>query len=513
MKKSTRLFHLIKSLTMSEKRYFKIYSSLQSGDKVYLKLFRAIDKQENYDEAAIRKMYHKELFVKQLSLTKIYLYNLILKSLSVDHSGISEDAMIMKHLRYVEILYKKKLYDQGADILSKAKRLAYYYENHILLMEILKQERQLMRENNFRGISGNDLEKHYQEESRTLARINNVREYRHLLARFYIHYKKEGHARDPDQLKKFKTIMENPLLKDENKAIGYEGKNLFYLIKGSYYYIISDYENAQLYTNKRVKLIEAYPDKLKRNVIVYLTAINNLIVACINLKKFDQCLYLTRKLRSLPERLKIKQTRDLEVEIFGLTYSNETDIYIKSGHFIKGLALIKPVERGLTKYGDIINDRHKICCHYNITYLYFGAQQYKKSLQQINTILNDPAMTGFVDIYSSARLLNLLIHYELGHNDLVENFINSAKRFLKKKSRFYQLEYIVLKMMVKLSKNPEKEQMMHVLKSAKNEMLVLTRDVNEIRVFDYFDFISWLESKIENRSFADIVREKTTSYI
>ena len=39
-------------------------------------------------------------------------------------------------------------------------------------------------------------------------------------------------------------------------------------------------------------------------------------------------------------------------------------------------------------------------------------------------------------------------------------------------------------------------------------MLLLSKDPYESRAFEHFDFISWLESKIEKRPFVEIVREK-----
>ena len=73
MKPSNNLFLLIKSMTMSEKRFFKLYSSSGSGDKIYLKLFDALEKQQQYDEASIKKIFGREAFIKQLTFTKNYL--------------------------------------------------------------------------------------------------------------------------------------------------------------------------------------------------------------------------------------------------------------------------------------------------------------------------------------------------------------------------------------------------------------------------------------------------------
>ena len=52
---SIKLFHLIKSLTGSEKRYFKLFVK-DTGGKTskYIQLFEAIEKQETFDDEALR---------------------------------------------------------------------------------------------------------------------------------------------------------------------------------------------------------------------------------------------------------------------------------------------------------------------------------------------------------------------------------------------------------------------------------------------------------------------------
>jgi D-tyrosyl-tRNA(Tyr) deacylase len=89
MKASDSLFRLIKSLSKNEKGYFKKMAEALagSGGSNYLLLFDAIDKQNEFDEAAIIKKYSKENFVKNLSVTKRNLTDLILKALRLYQSS------------------------------------------------------------------------------------------------------------------------------------------------------------------------------------------------------------------------------------------------------------------------------------------------------------------------------------------------------------------------------------------------------------------------------------------
>ena len=55
MTKKGNLFHLTKSLSKSEKRYFKTSLGEKTVNKNYVKLFNIINKQTEYDENEIRK--------------------------------------------------------------------------------------------------------------------------------------------------------------------------------------------------------------------------------------------------------------------------------------------------------------------------------------------------------------------------------------------------------------------------------------------------------------------------
>ena len=110
MKTSTELFELIKSLTKTEKRYFKLSASgFKKEDNNYLKLFNALDKQSEYDEKKIVAQFPEEKFIKELRVTKKYLYKLITRSLISYHEESSVNSKLKYYLRCAEVLFEKGL--------------------------------------------------------------------------------------------------------------------------------------------------------------------------------------------------------------------------------------------------------------------------------------------------------------------------------------------------------------------------------------------------------------------
>src|SRR5690606_41275044 len=50
--------------------YFKMFASMRKGEKKYLLLFDAIDRQEVYDETALKEEFRNERFVRQLGVAR-----------------------------------------------------------------------------------------------------------------------------------------------------------------------------------------------------------------------------------------------------------------------------------------------------------------------------------------------------------------------------------------------------------------------------------------------------------
>lgn len=115
------LFVLIQSLTKEEKRYFKLFAQNSGGQSDnYLKLFDAIDKQTEYDEEELkRKLQRQKVDVRHFAAHKVYLYQLILKCLQLFYQEASAEEEILSGLKYLKILFRKRLMEQAQVLLDK----------------------------------------------------------------------------------------------------------------------------------------------------------------------------------------------------------------------------------------------------------------------------------------------------------------------------------------------------------------------------------------------------------
>ncbi|MDF2436082.1 MAG: hypothetical protein K0Q95_458 [Bacteroidota bacterium] len=498
------LARLINSLSKGEKRYFTMFSSFQSGDKDYLKLFETVDKLGDYDEEKIKKALKGEEFLKRLPSVKNYLYSQILKSLRLNYIGSTIDSELKEMIEEVNILYEKRLFKQCQRILDKAKTLAESNEQTLSLIELnLLEEKVLIEVLNLDKFE-KSLNTTLDEELRLLDKQRNTAQYRNLYNRIVLLNKKIKEARTAEELQQFNEIIEHPLMRSFENAKTFDAKNYFYLIHLNYSHAKGDNQAGLKIAQKQLELLESFPQRLAEKPKMYIAALNNVLLGQIHVHQYDKFDETLQKLRAIPLK-----SANIEVNRFVSSHIFEMVMYLDSGEFSKSVPVRESILKGLEKYKDKINTIEEITLLYNVFYSYFGTGEFSKALGIINKLLNEYQKELRYDIQSAVRILNLILHYELGNNSLLEYNAVSAYRFLYKSKRLYKLENIVLNYIRKKMHHvytPKDE--VEAFIDLRKDFMELIDDPYEKKAFEYFDYISWFDSRIEKRSFEEIVKEK-----
>jgi len=498
------LLRLVLSLSKSEKRYFKMFTSLQSGEKSYLKLFEYIEKTGEYDEEKIKKIFKEEDFIKRLPAVKNYLYGQILKSLRVIYSGNTVQSELKEMIEDISILYEKRLYKQCLKIIEKAKDLAKLNESLLQQMEINLLEQKVQMEVLNLDKFEKTLETSLDEDIKLLELQTNVVQYSNLYNQIVLINKKIKEARTEEELEQFDKIINHPLMRSVSLAKSFDSKYCFYQTHLIYNHAKGDNQASLEIAQKQMELLEEYPQKINETPKIYVTTLNNILLGHIhthNYKNFDRIL---TKLRAFPLR-----SLNIETNRFVSSYIFEMVMYLDTGEFTKSIAIREDIIKGIEKYKDKINAIEEITLLYNLFYSYFGTGEYSKALGIINKLLNEYQKELRYDVQSAVRILNLILHYELKNTSLMEYNAISAYRFLYKSKRLYKLEKIVLDFIRKKMHHiyTPKDQIEAFIELRK-EFLELAEHPYEKKAFEYFDYISWLDSHIEKKTFEEIIKEK-----
>jgi hypothetical protein len=506
MKPSTELFSLIKSLTKSEKRFFKLNSSLQTGDKNYLKIFDFIEKQKKYDEEELKNHFNQEVFVKHLPSEKNHLYKLLLKSLRAYYSDRTVSSQLKQEIKNVEILYKKALYKECNKFVKRAKILAQKYEKFYYWFELINWEKKLLEEAYESGVFSTDLDELIEEETRVIEKLRNLAEYHILYSKINFIFRSGGFTRNEKEREIVAEIADYHLIKGKNTALSIRATTICYYIKGLCAASIRDYEDALINFKKTKAVMEAnqhIKDDLQTR---YIYTLNFLLHCYIDSYKFKQADEVVSQLKALQDD-KDYNSLDSIVRLFTSIYIGQMQMYNRQGKFAESLALIPSIEEGIENYGDKINKEKLLLFTYNTAYANFGVGEYRVALRHINEVLNDNEKMLRQDIYSFARIFNLIIHFELSNHGFLKYDMKSTARYLKKHEKDYEVEKLFMSEMRNLSKVEDVTDQKNVLIEFDSKLEKLLKIEREDVILEYIDLKSWLRSKIDGISFSDAIQK------
>jgi hypothetical protein len=494
---SKDLYKLIKSLRKNEKGYIQKHAfSKGDGELKFIRLFRAIDRQEEYDES---KLLNSEKYILQLPRMKIYLYERILDT--IDSYYVKEVSVIFlrKILNRVNLLFDKGLYNSCIKQLHKAKALANRNEQFTYVIETLQLERELMIE--LQDLSHFDKLK--EEENEAQEKLENLIWYRNVYDKITKLYSETILIRSAKDEQLFLKLLPESKFGKEEYAFSMRAKIYQLKAYAKYLSALDDKVQYLKFARRAVALMEEDQEFINQNILEYIKVLNNLIVTLSENNYVDEYEVTLKKLSNLSLRYKGARTEKIRSIIHMRVVVRQFYHHIFHKEFDLTKNLVNEFERCLRVYHHLIANVHRQFFLYALSYIYFIHGKYKQALKWNNEILNQPLSSDVKIFYGYAKLLNILIHFELGNLELAESLIPSTIRFLSSKTVAYDLEKSFIKF---LKRKIIRIDSLTLQRKRWNELLVhIKRDFDpmEYKIMIYFDFIAWVESKINGVSFLE----------
>lgn len=504
---SEDVFTLIKSLSKPEKRYFRFYASMGNTNEnmIYLKLFDAIETQKNYNEKKLLKKI-PELKPIRISAQKNYLGELILESLQWYHSQRSVNAKLRSFISNIEILFSKRLFKQCSKQIVKAKELAQHYEKHQQLSELIQWEEKVISSTLSSAQDGARINKLLAENISLIEMTQTEARYKLLIDKFFDLFRREGSFSGKETKERLRKLIQHPLLKKYPRS--FHERNLYHRIFQVYYYMSDNWKKYNESLQLIIKDFESNPQQIEESPVVYLNTLNNYMISSRNTHTEKEFNVTLQKVNRIEQNSTYANNKNVRIALL-LCHVTELDTYSMKGEFKKGIPLSARIEETLGKQGEMENKIRRVPIYYAFAYNYFGAGNFKRTLFWVNKILNDPDTNIRNDFQVFTRLLNILTHFELGNEKELEYFTRSTYRFLLRIKREHKIEGIILRFIRKKIHNANsKKELLTAFGELKSQIEMLAQDPAEEEALRYFDFVSWLESKIQGKDFAEVVKEK-----
>jgi hypothetical protein len=488
MKATNDLHQLIRSMSMSEKRYFKIHASRHViGDSNnYIRLFDAIERQSVYDEDELRKKFANESFIRHLASEKHYLYNQVLDSLNYynrNKTYLSRHSAIVSTL---EILLNRGLYDQCRKLIKKAKKESYELEKFSTLLMFIRCEIVIdIKDEDERGINRNINES---------IRISDVMRSQLALMQtaFTIQIRIDKGTATLDWCDEMEEALEN----------AYPARPEINSFWSRYYYqsgiaLLSAVRNDQ---SRRYecfkeikKLMDASPQFIVEIPGIYHLNSNNLVNVMFYLKKYGEAEALISQQRRFLNENGLRQPSLARV-VFINTCESELFLYYKTKRPAAGAAMMKKIESEVKKMdnsqGPILYD---LLFFMAVTELV--SRNYKNATRWLNRILNtDEKVNLRKELIANSRLLFLIVLFE-SHDKLFENRLVAMKRYLAHEPQFV-LHSMMTDILRLLAEGSFTEKKKSTIKKLFSEIRKESKRATQATLNKQFDFYEWAEQAI-----------------
>lgn len=500
------VFELIKSMNKAEKRNFKLYATRQGDpqDSKFIALFDCLDGIELYDEEKILQRCGN-IKKEQLPNMKAHLYKQLLVSLrmlNVRHSALLE---LQEQIDFVRILLDRGMCNHASRLLDKAAARADELEQNVMMLQIIELRKQV-QEDNASGEMTNLATAANRRMIDVCNRLQTANQLSSLAIRLYALHLQLGYARSQKDLDLLNLYFKPRLDIYSGRRLSFTERFYFYQAMAWYHYVRHNFANAYRYGRAWIDMFEEQPQMKEVMYDSYLRGYS----------RFLEGMYLMRKYS-----LFVRTIADFERESRVVGSLNENAVMISQqilftarinkcileGAFKEGLWKARSVDGYLKRYGKYLNIYDRMMLDYKIASLYFGDGNYLKCIEYLDGIIavKDPQIRRDLQCY--ARMLNIVASYEAGIDSNLDYQIRSVSSFIVKMRDMTDMKREIFAFFRKLYNLPESQ--------LKKEFGVLYRNLKpydvhpyERRTFYYLDLISWLKSKISERNFGDIVRER-----
>ncbi len=485
---STLVFDIICSMSQAEKRYFRRYSTLHSETKEnkYVQLFDYMDGAKQYDASALKV----KLGAKYYAQEKRHLYTKLLDALREFHKNKGAEANSSKLIAYHLLLLDKGLTQQAAKELEKAKMLAIEKERHYDLIKLMQMETGLLREETDLNILDSHLLEQRRQLSVSMLILDKELQYEQEYLNIVKWNKEIEFARTERELKALRSILSKPIFKEEPITISTKSRIYFHYTKGLFYFFNGAFNESISHFEQQLNLFHAYPHTATDHPKMYARSIGNYCLLNIKLGDEAKCIMGLNYLKTMPFTTLSTAKYSMYLEyMLGLM------LPVKINQYEKAISHIEThsVQFNLldTAYKEWYLEWVYVC--FNSVAAYMGIGEYKLALKHLNHYLNTADPNLKQDVYCIGRVVNLLIHFELNNRDLLEYILESTYKYLKGKNRLFGFEKAIISF-IKASLNAGLEsERKNLFASLRKQLVPLKNDRFEKNVFEYFDFIGWID--------------------
>ncbi len=421
---SDQLYRLVKSLDVNEKRYLTIYTDqLQQRrfTKTYRKLLRELEQMDVYDEPALQSAV-QAASPEQFKRMKHYAFETTLRSLENFHATGTPETIILRKFMQAEILLRKKQFDALRRSVEQAYRLCLEHDKLLFLPVCIDWQLRIglleprSKKNDTVAAAAITSTLQHVEQWLQIRRYN-------VATWKLLNREKPATAAELNQVRKWIAVIQKTV---RGRSMEFTLMREYCQTMSSCYRLLSDWKNSLKYRQLFAEQMEADRRHLLSRSFEYITALNNIFVAGMQLQKSGNEQYIekaTRFYRSIPKRKLTARINDTYVNLL----NNQVAFLLKKRHGQQAYEQCRTIQQTIIRQDYRFSNSIVLIflMNYTVASVYTG--KFREALRQHHA---RRAMLTLFD--PETELLGLVIYYELSDYELLLYRIRSLRKQLKK---------------------------------------------------------------------------------
>lgn len=497
MLRNSDLFALIKSLDLNERRYLVKTGRKEPGNEIgYVEILQSLAALNEYSEEAAKNIISLYSKSDKTDVKKHYLYYWILRKLhEFNYARYKETA----DLNNVKVLIDRSLYEQAARIIPAIKKKFISSESYPELLILLELELKIIpfaRKSNpaivLEEVQG------YSKQYADLKTLQLIRFKLRKILDINIFVRSEADKKHIDKI--IDDIFKLSINKTSGNLLQYNFNIILYWKHAT----ANDWENGFRFAYQNYQLlcagdsqIRSFPDE---TIHSFFNVLNTSFVA-------GKDIY-SKVLREFRKNILKLQTNRLRNDSLFFIHLSQLIHFNQNFHSAQSSAFIQ-------ECFDFINHNRNQISRVRLNNFYFDLakslfylKEYKQSFSVLNDIYQNLNISGHTrDFYTHSRILFCLCCFEKEESELMRSSARSAEEYMKRNEIYYRFEKRFVGFIVRdlfRFETMRNNQKLQKLDNLKKDLLQIFESPYEKTVLNYFDYIYWVNLKIEQMNIQKI---------
>ncbi len=508
MSKYTSLTQLIQSLTKSERK--KIAALIRGNgikpDNDYIVLYKIIMKEPTIDQDEAKKTFSQKKPTSTFNTAVNYLLDIILSLLTQLRSEQDSYYKLFHMLMNAKILYEKSIYSECFQLISKIQSEAEKFENFSLLLVAQQLELEYMLTLDFLDLSEQELLNKQLKINETMKKIRKINEHSFLFELLRHRTLHKGNVRSNKQKQELNDLVISEMSIVSSSGVeNFEIQKNHLLFQANYLISVGDYKSALISFYELNSFFEKNMHLLSNPPIYYLNTIEGILDNLRTIKKYNEMNYFIHKLENLQN-----SSIYFRMQVKFIAFFYRTVPFIDGARYTIAKEMLNDIKCELFSNINLLTTSRKFQLLLNVSIIYLGCNELSIARKYIIQITSEKDYIS-KPLLRTARLINLIIMYELHEFDFIDYEIRSLKREIKNSENAYQIEQILIKVLNYLINNYPKKVDKKVCEKIELSLNSLYDNRFELQVLRIFDFGAWIKSKICNQPLSQVFRREILS--